>query len=91
MTVGRKLNRAAKLRFLRSHPAPQRPPEGWITVHDACRQWWPSGFAPGEALQHQAQQMMSNNQSYNFRQMDSGNDYDLAARTKAARERKRGA
>lgn len=86
MTIGRRLNRAAKTRFLRSHPAPERPPQGHVTVPDCLQHHWPTGFAPGEAMQQQAIQSMWNSGSLTFRQMDKGNDYDLAARTKANRD-----
>lgn len=80
MSIGRRTAHRKRL-----PPRPPQPPPGWVTVADACRHDWPTGFAPGEAMQAQAQHCMQLGGSMNFRQLDRGNDYDLAARTKAAR------
>jgi hypothetical protein len=69
----------SRKRSLRRLKPPEPTPDGMVC--DPIR----GGFAPMEWIRQQAAWSMWSREDITFRMMDKGNDYDLCARTKAAR------
>lgn len=67
------------MRRKRPPPIPAPTPDGYI--------WAKGTLVRIELVQWTHAQRMAKHNHVSFRQLDTGNDYDLAARTKARRER----